>query len=334
MKAIVCTKYGAPDVLQLKELEKPTPRDNEALIKIYATTVETGDCEMRRFQIPILYWLFLRIMMGLIKPRKNTILGQQLAGEVESVGKDVKRFKKGDKVYATTGIGFSAYAEYICLPEELQGMGGVMAIMPTNMNYEQAAAVPVGGLNSLHFLRKAKIQSGEKILIYGTSGSIGTFAVQLAKHFGADVTGVCSTSKMELVKSLGADKVIDYTKEDFTKSGQIYDVIFDTIGKSPFSHSLKSLKSNGRYLLANPTLFQQIRGLWISMTSSKKVIFEIANEKAEDLTYLKELVEKGKITTVIDRRYPLEQMVEAHRYVEEGHKKGNVIITMEQSHSN
>ena len=333
MKAIVCTKYGPPDVLRLKELEKPIPRDNEVLIKIYATTVETGDCEMRRFQIPILYWLFLRIMMGLIKPRKNTILGQQLAGEVESVGKDVKRFKKGDKVYATTGIGFSAYAEYVCLPEEQQGMAGVMAIMPTTMNYEQAAAVPVGGLNSLHFLSKAKIQTGEKILIYGTSGSIGTFAVQLARHFGAEVTGVCSTSKMELVKSLGADKVIDYTKEDFTKNGQTYDVIFDTIGKSPFSYGLKSLKDNGRYLLANPTLLQQIKGIWISMTSSKKVIFEIANEKAEDLTYLKELIEKGKLTTVIERRYPLEQMVEAHRYVEEGHKKGNVIVTVEQSHS-
>ena len=333
MKAIVCTKYGAPDVLQPREVEKPTPRDNEALIRIYATTVETGDCEMRRFQIPILYWLFLRIIMGLIKPRKNTILGQQLAGEIESVGKDVKRFKKGDKVYATTGIGFSAYAEYICLPEDQQGMSGVMAIMPTNMNFEEAAGVPVGGLNSLHFLSKAKIQADEKVLIYGTSGSIGTFAVQLARHFGAEVTGVCSTSKVELVKSLGADKVIDYTKEDFTKNGQTYDVIFDTIGKSPFSHGLKSLKDNGRYLLANPTLFQQIKGLWISMTRGKKVIFEIADEKAEDLTYLKELIEKGKLTSVIDRCYPLEQMVEAHRYVEEGHKKGNVIVTVGHSHN-
>ena len=325
MKAIVWTNYGPPDVLQLKEIEKPVPKDNEVLIRIYATTVETGDCEIRRFAMHNWLYLPMRLFFGLIKPVRNNILGQQLAGEIEAAGKDVKRFKVGDKVFATTGISFGAYAEYCCLSEN------TVALKPTNMTYEEAAAVPVAGLNALHFLRKGNVQRGKNILIYGTSGSIGTFAVQLSTYFGAEVTAVCSTSKIELVKSLGADKVIDYTKEDIGNSGESYDVIFDTIGKSPFTECLRILKNTGYYLLANPTLFQQLRALWVSLTSSKKPIVALAGDSVEDLVYLKELVEAEKLKTVIDRCYPLEQIAEAHRYVEEGHKKGNVVITVKQT---
>jgi 2-desacetyl-2-hydroxyethyl bacteriochlorophyllide A dehydrogenase len=324
MKAIVWTKYGLPDVLQLKEVDKPIPKDNEVLIKIHATTVETGDCELRRYEMHNKIVYPMRLYFGLIRPTRIKILGQQLAGVIESVGKNVKEFKEDDSVFAPTEMSFGAYAEYICLPST-----HAMAIKPDNMTYEEAAAVPVGGLNALHFLRKANIQHGQKVLIYGTSGSIGTFAVQLAKNFGAEVTGICSTAKIELVKSLGADKVIDYTKDDFSKSGESYDVIFDTIGKSPFSDSVRSLKKNGCYLLANPTVTQMILGLWHSVTSTKKIMFEFAGYRAEDLIFLKELIEAGKLKTVIDRSYPLEQTAEAHRYVEEGHKKGNVIISLE-----
>jgi 2-desacetyl-2-hydroxyethyl bacteriochlorophyllide A dehydrogenase len=322
MKAVLWTKYGPADVLQLEEVEKPRPKDNEVLIRIAATTVETGDCEARRYEIHNYLWLPLRLYFGLIKPRIK-ILGQQLAGEIESIGKDVRLFKQGDQVFAPIGAGFGAYAEYKCMPEEAS-----VVIKPDNMTYEEAAAVPVGGLNALHFLRKANIQRGEKVLIYGSTGSIGAFAVQLARVFGADVTAVCGTTNVELVKSLGADKVIDYMKEDFTNNGETYDVIFDTIGKSPFSRSKKSLKKNGRYLLANPTFSEQLRGLWTSMTSSNKVISVVASYRTKDLVFLKELVEAGKLKSVIDRCYPLEQIVEAHRYVEKGHKKGNVVITV------
>jgi len=325
MKAIVYTKYGPPDVLQLKEVQKPTPKDNEVLIKVHATTVTKGDCEIRSPKIPNLIWLIVRIYFGLIKPRKK-ILGAYLAGEIESIGKDVKRFKKGYQVFASSGAGFGAYAEYICLPEE-----GTLAIKPANMTYEQAAAVPMG-LDALHYLRKGNIQSGQKVLINGAGGSIGTFAVQLAKYFGAKVTGVDSTKKLDMLRSIGADQVIDYTQEDFSKSGETYDAILDVVGKSSFSRSVRSLKQNGRYLLANPGgLSQMVRGLWTSLTSSKKVICEFASYKTEDLIFLKELIEAGKIKSVIDRRYPLEQTAEAHRYVEKGHKKGNVVITLEHN---
>jgi len=331
MKAIVWTKYGPPDVLQLKEVEKPTPKDNEVLIRIYATTVTAGDCELRSLKFPIYLSIIMRLWRGLLKPRGTSILGTELAGEIEGVGKDVKRLKEGDQVFGSAGMSFGANAEYICLPERPGDMEGGVAIKPTTMTYEEAATVPFGGRDALHFLRKGNIQSGQKVLINGAGGGVGTFAVQIAKYFGAEVTGVDSTGKLDMLRSIGADQVVDYTQEDFTKSGETYDVIFDVVGKISFSRSDRSLKQNGYYLLANPWLSQMVRGLWTRMTSSKKVIGGTALYKTEDLLFLKEFIEAGKIKSVIDRSYPLEQIAEAHRYVDKGHKKGNVVINVEHN---
>ena len=306
MKAVIYTKYGSPDVLQLKEVEKPAPTDNEVLAKIHATTVTIGDTIMRSFKLPVPRWqrFTARLILGVRKP-KRPILGMELAGEIEAIGRAVTRFKTGDQIFASTlGVNFGGYAEYKCFPEN-----GLLAIKPTNLTYEEAAAAVGAGMTALRCLRKANIRPGQQVLIYGASGAVGTNAVQLAKqHFEADVTGVCSTSNLELVKSLGADRMIDYTREDFTQSGAVYDVVFDAVGKISASHGKQALKKTGVYL---------------------NVHKDSGNgEKIEDLLYIKDLVEAGKIRVVIDRRYPLEQIVEAHRYVDTGHKKGNVVITV------
>ncbi|UCH81960.1 MAG: NAD(P)-dependent alcohol dehydrogenase [Nitrospiraceae bacterium] len=322
MKAIVYEKYGPPEVLKIKEVEKPVIGDNEVLIRVHATTVTSGDVRLRKAN-PFI----ARFVTGLLRPRK-TILGVDIAGEIERTGKNVKRFKKGDQIFGSTfDFGMGAYAQYTCLPEK-----AVLAKKPANITYEQAAAVFFAAHTALHFLKKGNIKSGQKVLIYGASGAIGTYAVQLARYFGAEVSGVCSTANLELVKSLGAASVVDYTKEDFTKSGQTYDVIFDTVGKSPFSGCVTSLKKKGIYLrTVHMSLSPIVRGLWITMTSSKKVIGGVATEHNEDLIFLRGLIETGTLKPVIDRVYPIEQIVEAHRYVEKGHKKGNVVITVEHN---
>jgi len=328
MKAILHTRFGPPDELQLKEVEKPAPRDNEVLIKIHATTVTSTDCNVRNFTfVPGVFQLPARLFMfGVFKPRIN-ILGIDLAGEIEAVGKDVKRFKEGDQVFGTPGITFGAHAEYTCVPED-----GVLTIKPDNLTWEEAAAVFLGAHTALFYLRDmGNIQAGHKILIYGSSGAIGTYAVQLAKYFGAEVTGVCSTTNLAMVKSLGADKVIDYTKEDYTRNGEAYDLILDTVGKTSFSRCKKSLKQKGVYLPVVMDLTELVQIMWTSMTGGKKVKGGVAVERVEDLEFFKKLIEEGKLKPVIDRCYPLEQTAEAFRYVEKGHKKGNVVITVEHN---
>ena len=334
MKAIVFTEYGPPEVLQLKEVEKPAPKDNELLIRNYATSVTYGDIVTRKFSkisardfhMPLPFWLIAKMQFGFSKP-KTTILGSEFAGEVESVGKDVKSFKQGDQVFGYLGQTMGAYAEYICMPED-----GVVAIKPANMTFEESAVVPYGSIMALYLLReKGNIQSGQKVLINGASGGIGSAAVQLAKYYGAEVTGVCGTPRLEFVKSLGADKVIDYTKEDFTQSGETYDLIFDILGKSSFSRCKSSLSQNGRYLLASFKMGDLVQMLWTSITGSKRVICAIAPGSTEDLISVKEIIEAGKIKAAIDKSFPLEQTAEAHRYVEEGHKKGHIAITVEHN---
>ncbi|HWA05055.1 MAG TPA: NAD(P)-dependent alcohol dehydrogenase [Ignavibacteria bacterium] len=309
MKAVICTKYGPPEVLKIVEIEKPVPQDNEILVRIKATTAHIGDTKIRRLQPglgPVKDLLFkpmMRFIIGFRGPRKK-ILGMEFAGDVESAGKKVTRFKPGDRVFATTEFRFGTYAEYICIPET-----GAAALVPENMSYGEAAPVSNAGLTALINLRKADIQNGSKVLVYGASGSVGTYAVQLAKHMGADVSGVCSTANIEMVRSLGANMVIDYTKEDFTERAEKYDVIFDAVGKIKYSKRKKALKKTGKYLS--------------SLALSGNIIL-----KASDLEYLKELCEKGKLRTVIDRVYSIDEIVEAHRYVDKGHKKGNVVIVV------
>lgn len=326
MKAIVATKYGPPEVLQLKEIEKPIPAENEILVKVYATTVSAADYRVRSFSVPISFWLPARFALGLTKPR-NSVLGMDFAGVVEAVGKDVTKYKVGDPVFGLMGHQFGCYTQYLRLSEDWKLVG--IESKPANLNFEEAAAIPFGGLTALYFLREAKIQKGQKVLINGASGSVGTYAVQIAKYYGAEVTAVCRTDKMELVKSLGADKIIDYTKEDFTKSGELYDVIFEVAGKASFSDCIKSLTKTGTLLHAVAVPAITFRMKWESMMTDRKMVGGGPENNAEDLIFLRELIESGKLKPIIDRTFPMEQIVDAHRYVESGHKKGNVVITIE-----
>ena len=330
MKAAVYTEYGPPQVLTLQEVTKPTPRDNEILVKVYAASVNVGDLwarnfkdiSPRKFTMPLPLWLPSRLYFGLTKPRIQ-ILGNEFAGVVEATGRDVKRFKKGDPVFGYRGQIMGAYAEYLCMPED-----GLVARKPANMTFEQAAVVSYGTLTALNLLRHVNVQPGQKVLIYGASGGIGSAAIQLAKCFGAKVTAVCGMQRIEFVKSLGADHVIDYTKEDFTQNRETYDLIFDIPGKSSFSRCKDSLKPDGHILYASFKMKQLFEMLWTSRTDGRKVICALSGEKPEDLLFIKEMVEAGKIKSIIDRCYPLEQAAEAHRYAESEQKRGSVVITL------
>lgn len=330
MKAVVYTQYGSPDVLHLTELAKPVPKDNEILVRVHATPVTFGDIITRRFSqvsprefnMPLLFWVLTRAVFGFRKPKKH-ILGAQFSGEVAAVGKAVTRFKLGDDVFGYRGPDFGANAEYLCVPENSR-----VALKPANMSHEEAAALPYGALTAMTLLRKADIRPGQKVLILGASGSIGSAALQLARHYGAQVTGVCSTPRLEYVKALGADRVIDYTQEDFTRSGERYDLIFDVLGRGSFSRSKNSLKPGGRYLYVSFKMKQLLQMLWTSLRGGQRVICALSNETLDDLLLVKELAEAGKLTTIIDRCYPLEEAAAAHRYVEDGHNRGSVIISV------
>jgi NADPH2:quinone reductase len=325
MKAIVYTEYGPADVLHLQDVEKPTPKDNEVLIKVHATSVTAGDCNARGFVfVPPGFGFLPRLMFGLRKP-KQTILGMELSGEIVATGKDVKLFKKGDPVFGTTGEKYGAYAEYTCMAEDAG-----LVVKPANLSWAEAASIPFGATTALYFLRDmAKLQPGQKVLVIGASGGTGVYAVQLAKYYGAEVTGVCSTANLELVRALGADQVIDYTREDFTQSGQAYDVILDMVpGKSSFARYKACLEPNGLYLAGAGGLKEFAQMAWTALTGGKKVIAGMAPDRREDLLFLKELLEAGKLKPVIDRRFPLEQTADAHRYADTGRKKGSVVITV------
>ena len=323
MKAVVCTNYGPPEVLLITEIEKPVPNHNEVLVRVHSTTVTAADYRVRSFDVPACFWLPARLVLGLRRPRKP-VLGMEVSGKIEAIGKDVKTFKKGEKVFAATLQSFGGYAEFICIAED-----GPIVIKPTFLTYEEAAAIPIGARTAFHYLKKiAKIETDQKVLIYGASGSVGTYAVQLAKYFGAEVTGVCSTSNLEMVKSLGADKVIDYTKSDFTANFENYDIIFVTVDKCPFKACKNALHKNGVYLNIGRPL-PSLQMIWTSITSDFKVVVgKNAPEKGEALFILKNIIEQGKLKPIIDRIYSLDQIVEAHRYADKGHKKGNVVISI------
>ena len=324
MKAIVYSRYGSPDVLRLTELEKPVPKDNEILIKTRATTVTAGDWRVRSLDVPAGFGLMSRLALGIFGPRQQ-ILGSELAGEVESIGRNVTKFKVGDAVFAFTGVRMGCYVEYKCMPED-----GPVVLKPENLTFDEAAAISFGGTTALDFLRRGKLKKGERVLVNGASGAVGMAAVQLARHFGADVTGVCSTANADLVRSLGANRVIDYTKEDFTKNNETYDVIVDTAGTAPFARSKNSLKEGGRLLMILGGLADLLRIPWVSMTGSKKIVGGTAVGRKEDLHDLADLAASGEFRVVVDRRYPFAQMAEAHRYVDTGRKKGNVVVTLAQ----
>ncbi|HSJ37496.1 MAG TPA: NAD(P)-dependent alcohol dehydrogenase [Planococcus sp. (in: firmicutes)] len=321
MKAMVCTRYGPPGVLELQELDKPVPKADEILVKVRASTVTAGDCEMRSFSFPLFLWIPLRLFFGVRKPRLN-VLGQEFAGEIESVGSEQTRFQKGDRVFGSTELKLGANADFLCLPSSY-----AIVRMPEGVRFEEAATIPTGGMNALFFLRKARIQAGQKVLIIGAGGSIGTMAIQLAKDSGAEVTAIDRGEKLDMLLSIGADHVIDYQQEDFTANGEIYDVIFDVVGKNSFSKTIQSLKPKGVCLIANPSLGNILRRFLPGMKSGRKIVVAAAGYQAEDLQYLSELLANGRIKPVIDRTFPLEGLREAHHYVESGAKKGNVVIT-------
>jgi NADPH:quinone reductase-like Zn-dependent oxidoreductase len=325
MRAIVCTDYGPPEVLRLRDVPKPVPKDDEVLVRIRATTVSAADCELRRFDFAPWIWVPMRLSFGIRRPRRH-VLGQELAGDVESVGKKVGSLRKGDRVFAATGIPLGAYAEYICLRDNPQT--GAIATMPANLDYAEAAAVPYGGGEALSFLRKADVRSGQRVLVNGAGGSFGTFAVQLAKLLGAHVTAVDSATKLEMLRTIGADRVIDYAREDFTDSPETYDVIFDVVRGTPSARMVGSLTGSGWLLMANPGFLQIVRARWAARGSGKRVSFIPSRSTGEDLAYLRGLVEAEHLRPVVDRNFPLEQMVEAHRYAETGLKLGNIVVVI------
>lgn len=324
MKAIVCSAYGSPEVLQLREVAKPVPADNEVLVKVYAATVTMGDCELRNLTLPLWTRLPIRLIMGYRKPR-SFIPGMEFSGVVEAIGRKVSSFNMGDAVFGSSGMQMGANAEY-----KKVKASGALAIKPASVSFEEAATIVVGGLNALHFLRKAMIRKGQKVLVIGAGGSIGTYGVLLAKYFGANVTAVDSSHKLDTIKKIGADNVIDYTKENFSTQGKKYDVIFDVVYNSSFTQCIGALADDGCYLMANTNPLRMLRGLWISWITKKKVVFSLAHESVEDMNYMADLIASGKIKPVIDKYYPLDQTVDAHRYVENGFKTGNVIITVNQ----
>ena len=326
MKAVIWTKYGPPDGLQLQEIKKPVPGDHEVLVRVKAAGVTAGDCEMRRLQLPLMLSFPVRLYAGLVRPKRIKILGQELAGVVEEVGRNVKSFKAGDEVFGTTGFGFGAYAEYICLPAEPGEAQGALALKPENLSFEEAAAFPTAGFEALHYFRRVNLRPGQKVLIIGAGGSIGTLSIQLARYYAAEVTAVDSTEKLDLLRSLGAEHVIDYTKGDYTKNAETYDLIIDVVGRSSVSRRLKLLKKGGVYFLAFAGLSQALLGMWVSLTAGKNLKIESAGQKKEDLIFLRKLIEAGHLKIILDQSFPLEQAAEAHRYAESGHKKGNVVI--------